>query len=247
MAKKPKTSDLFDLDEEKRMFARIMLPYFVEGFRKGVGIAAEQGEGVADPQDVFDREIMKSLRVLSFKEAARAAKTSQKQLTRVVNSVLADGGGISDLTTAINQSFTFSARWKAQRLARTELTGVIGRGTTHGLGSEGFTKQRWITAIDGRQRPTHERAHGQEVTIGKKFHIGAGWAEFPGDPNLPVGERVNCRCTTVGAGVPKASEKQIASLFLRVHGSIETRMMAELRREYLRQRDRILLRLPSAL
>jgi hypothetical protein len=55
----------------------------------------------------------------------------------------------------------------------------------------------WLTVGDNDVRPSHEDAEGQEVDNDEKFVVGDSEADFPGDPDLPVEERANCRCTVI--------------------------------------------------
>jgi hypothetical protein len=54
--------------------------------------------------------------------------------------------------------------------------------------------KRWVSMRDNRVRPDHVTADGQTVPIGQDFNIGGWPAAYPGDPRLPIGERINCRC-----------------------------------------------------
>lgn len=57
--------------------------------------------------------------------------------------------------------------------------------------------QEWITAQDERVRGSHATMHGQKRPFGVPFESGAGNALlFPGDPNAPASEVINCRCVT---------------------------------------------------
>jgi hypothetical protein len=69
----------------------------------------------------------------------------------------------------------------------------------------------WVTAHDERVRPSHVHADGQvapdnlrylvpKVNTGNDVNdIRAGYdqAKAPRDPNLPIGNRINCRCVSV--------------------------------------------------
>lgn len=62
--------------------------------------------------------------------------------------------------------------------------------------------KQWLSSRDDRVRPTHRHADGQVVPLAERFTLGGiveqpvvSYAMFPGDPELPPGERINCRCT----------------------------------------------------
>lgn len=63
------------------------------------------------------------------------------------------------------------------------------------LAEQGISlKKRWITILDGRERPTHHAASGQTVGINEKFIVGGSRANYPRDPSLPMSELAGCRC-----------------------------------------------------
>src|SRR5699024_7246093 len=55
----------------------------------------------------------------------------------------------------------------------------------------------WVATLDPRTRPTHFAADGQRVPLDGEFQIGDSLLTFPGDPNGPAREVVNCRCALV--------------------------------------------------
>jgi hypothetical protein len=88
---------------------------------------------------------------------------------------------------------------RADTIARTEVNmaanaGVQSWGSV--LSDAGFTTTKvWYAMDDARTRPTHREADGQEVGLDEPFNVGGYDLDFPGDPNGPAEEVVNCRCT----------------------------------------------------
>lgn len=60
----------------------------------------------------------------------------------------------------------------------------------------GIYRKTWVKyhLEDGRTRPTHADADGQQVGAKDRFHVGAAWLSYPGDPSGPPEETINCRC-----------------------------------------------------
>jgi SPP1 gp7 family putative phage head morphogenesis protein len=88
-------------------------------------------------------------------------------------------------------------RPRALRIARTESAGFSNALMYSSMYSAGVKRHRWITAMDERVRATHDMAMIQgPINIGDRFVNGL---QYPGDPNGPPEEVINCRCTIVPA------------------------------------------------
>ncbi len=57
-------------------------------------------------------------------------------------------------------------------------------------------EQEWLATLDGRTRHSHRLLDGERVKVGEAFSNGC---RYPGDPDAPAGEIMNCRCTLVAA------------------------------------------------
>lgn len=180
----------------------------------------------------------------AFAHAARAVGATKGQLAGLLSSAVEEGKGVPELARDIRRTFEFNSKVRSLRIARTELTEVINDGAARTLDHEGYPEKQWSTVIDGRERPTHAQADGQSVPADGYFAVGGNACRYPGDETLPPGERVNCRCTVVGSGVPESRARRQGEMFLKAHGSLERQFQVSLRRAFLDQRNRILSRLP---
>jgi len=63
------------------------------------------------------------------------------------------------------------------------------------LAGEGGMRKRWVATEDNRVRPDHHNADGQTVAMTSPFSVGGWPMMYPGDPNGPADEVINCRCT----------------------------------------------------
>lgn len=62
------------------------------------------------------------------------------------------------------------------------------------LRADELTRQ-WVTGRDERVRGSHTPMHGQKQPIGQPFISGKGYMLlYPGDPNAPAEESIQCRC-----------------------------------------------------
>jgi len=114
-------------------------------------------------------------------------------------------GRLSAKETArlIQSKFAEMEKYRAERIARTEITSASNWGHDQGAQSiaadTGLRLQKvWITAIDDVARADHLAAHNQTVAADEDFIVGGVPLAFPGDPNASdAGQIINCRCTHV--------------------------------------------------
>lgn len=110
------------------------------------------------------------------------------------------GESVDKLADRVGRTFTANEA-RARTIARTEVVSSvngaeaeqIGELTRRGLAFD----KRWLATRDERTRPSHAEADGQVVASDQPFVVGGSELAFPGDPNGPAGEVINCRCTTV--------------------------------------------------
>ncbi len=108
------------------------------------------------------------------------------------------GESIDDLAKRIRQVFQQASDARAETIARTEVISAYNGAATLGAGTlpaDVVAGQEWIATRDARTRESHAAADGQIVPIGQPFAISGANAAYPGDPALPPGLSVNCRCT----------------------------------------------------
>jgi len=94
--------------------------------------------------------------------------------------------------------------YKAELILRTETIAAQNAATQIGLqgAAQRFPDllKVWLATGDDRTRDTHLATHGQVRPVDKAFNVGGEGgppADYPGDPQLPIGERANCRCRSV--------------------------------------------------
>ena len=107
-----------------------------------------------------------------------------------------DGLAVRDVSAQLLDAGAASQR-QANAVARTTMIGTSNAASHHGASQfarEGDTKT-WLASFDSRTRETHADANGQRVPFAEPFIVGGHPAVHPGDPRLPPGELVNCRCT----------------------------------------------------
>jgi len=118
---------------------------------------------------------------------------------RLLNKIISDGvnNGLSneDIAKSITKNSAITQEWRAMRIARTEVHSASTKATDDTVkGFDLLTIREWSASMDERTRETHAAADGQQVNEEEPFNVGGADLMFPGDPNGPAGEIINCRC-----------------------------------------------------
>ena len=108
-----------------------------------------------------------------------------------VGQMAIDGESRLTIQQYIENQFKVSQR-KAKFLARNESSIAVTEYLSAKYQEEGFSEFKWITNIDGRERPLHKELNGKTFRFDNPPVID----ERTGQRGLP-GETYNCRCTFV--------------------------------------------------
>lgn len=235
--------DFFDDVFEITSLSKLLKPFLFFGFTEGIKQGQKQGD--IEIEDVFTESVKHALTQKSFEKASVVVGTTKKQLQKEFAEAFENGEGIDQLARRINKLYGAKMGYRAKLIARTELTGVINDGTLQTLIAEGYRRKEWSTVLDTRERESHHNANGQTVGSFETFKVGNSYGQAPGDSNMAIEETANCRCTVLGAGLPQDRKRKLNMIFLRVHGALEKKLVLQLRREFERQRRRILSHFPS--
>jgi ADP-ribosyltransferase exoenzyme/Phage Mu protein F like protein len=108
---------------------------------------------------------------------------------------MAAGESVPELGERVRRAANLT-RWRAERVARTEVNGAANAGSyAQALATGIQTLKEWLDTSDGRTRASHVAVGGTRVPLTENFIVG-GWA-MPRPHDGPAGEVVNCRCTLV--------------------------------------------------
>lgn len=107
-----------------------------------------------------------------------------------------DGESIPQLSTRVRGVLN-STEARARVIARTEVIGASNAGSFIQMTMlpDPPTKKSWLATRDDRTRLSHLAANGQIVPLDDNFTVGNASLRFPGDPQGPADEVINCRCT----------------------------------------------------
>lgn len=130
----------------------------------------------------------------------------RQEVAQVVTRGVVDGLSSKDIGAQLEQHVHGVDGRRGLVIARTEANAAQNAGRTAVHDSTGAMYWRsWAATPDARVRLSHGEAHGQVRAKGQPFAIGGWLADYPGDTNLPAGERVHCRCAALVSYEPWAA------------------------------------------
>lgn len=196
-------------EQLRRMLTRYGVAVIDESGQRAGGRAISRGTLVEDV--IRGREIM----IGWLDDWAQAVEESSKQVLRetesevrrIIRATLLEAEQRSDraLTNVetsrlINRAIATHGNLgfeRALRIARTETAIAANTGQVMAYDELGITEIEWLAYQSPIWPRRHDKMNGKRVDIGDYFTLPSGArCLHPGDPSLPVGELVNCRCST---------------------------------------------------
>lgn len=93
------------------------------------------------------------------------------------------------------------AKYRAERIARTEIIGTSNWASLTSVESSGVKDRllkKWHVTVDGRERSAHlAMADKPAIPIDDFFDVGGEKLKYPGDPRGSAGNVIQCRCAVV--------------------------------------------------
>jgi len=118
--------------------------------------------------------------------------TTKEMVQKVMQQAISEGWGADKAARELRKKWDDLAKFRAERIARTEMLGAGSFGTRQGALATGLTLEKvWISFIDTETRDSHVDMDGEQVPLDSTFSNGL---MYPGDPSGPASEIVNCRC-----------------------------------------------------
>jgi len=164
-------------------------------FRASIGLTETQVQWVINFRKLLeelDTEVFKRLlRDKRFDATIRRAIENQEPLTAEQIDKMVDRYRQRVLT------------YRSETIARTESLTAVHQGVENmyqqaiddGILDRDSMEQTWHTAPDERVRGSHRFMHLQKRPMDEPFLSGLGnYLRYPGDPNAPVEDRIDCRC-----------------------------------------------------
>jgi len=154
-----------------------------------------------DTQEELDGRITKWAKRHAAKKV-QIAKTTQVRIRNAVTRGLGKNDPPKVIAQAICKEVGGMSVSRAQNIARTETAAAMGHGehmemeaTAAELGVD--IRKTWTATEDENTRETHSDADGQTVPLDEPFTVGGAELMFPGDPDGPPEEIINCRCVAI--------------------------------------------------
>lgn len=186
--------DLWFNDREKweLEFATVARPH-IEGAIIAGGINALNNLDVAIPLNVTDTAILDYVKTQASRLSFEVNETTYNALRTTLTEALQNGESVLQVRDRVQNIFHFSEKWRATRIAQTEMNGAVNKGAYEGNRQSGVVwGTQWIGALDDRIRDSHEQLTLDEtaVPLGEDFPIVD--IPYPGCPDGAPEEVINC-------------------------------------------------------
>lgn len=123
-------------------------------------------------------------------------ESQRARIMALVDQAWMDGLSIRDAAQVITQGSAIESMWRGSMIARTEIIGASNGASLAAVRTGGAAAFKvWLSASDRYTREDHGDADGQTVPVDQPFDVGGFPMMYPGDPNGPPEEVINCRCT----------------------------------------------------
>jgi hypothetical protein len=155
--------------------------------------------------------------VASYRAALERAHVDSDAASNAVGRALRDGRGDSQVLRAARTSKALApakidqmveryttryVKHRAEVIGRTEALRAVHQGNEEmyrqaiadGTINPDLIERTWRTRLDGRERKTHLLLNGQKRAWGETWMTKHGEIAYPGDPDAPASETVQCRC-----------------------------------------------------
>jgi len=120
-------------------------------------------------------------------------ETSKDKVDDIIRRGIDAGLSVEEMALQIEAYFEGASKFRADRVARTEMVSNLNWGRQESMKQLGITAHRWVTQRDSDVRDSHAAADGQVVQIGEEFtQLGA---DYGGDRTYP--SDFNERCFTI--------------------------------------------------
>lgn len=186
--------ELEEFHEEKKLLAIQAVPIYESAARMGA-MSIINGYGTGLSFNINDPEIIAFLTGKPI-QVGKVINTVKEQIRVALIDGVSANESIEQIATRIKKVMS-NAHRRAMIIAVTEVGSAVSFGRSIQIRDAGFKNKKWYTALDERVRISHREMHGKAVQIGQPWIVGGATLWYPGDPNGPAREIVQCRCIEV--------------------------------------------------
>ena len=147
----------------------------------------------------FKRKVLAWVREHAARRSREVSNNLRARVARSIEQWVRSGKGEREGVRAVAAAMKKgTALHIAQRIARTEAHTAANKGQQDAAEESGVDMvKEWGATEDARTRPDHSAANGQLRKLDEMFDVGGVNLDFPGDPNGPPGQIINCRCVAL--------------------------------------------------
>lgn len=160
--------------------------------------------------NVFDKAVQKFISTTVAKKVVGITQTTEKKLRSLIKKSEAAGESIEQIAAKIDTLYLDQIiPNRSEVIARTEVIGASNAGNAYAADQTGLNLEKsWLSTRDERTRESHDTVDGQKKPKHEHYDVGKAKLMFPGDPEGPAEEVIQCRCTETykvikGAAKPK--------------------------------------------
>lgn len=175
-------------------------------FREVVGLTDRQARAVLNYRRLLTQAGQADIAAADQAEALTRA-LRDRRFDRSVLSAIRDerpltAAQIDKMVERYRQRYI---KYRAEVIARTEALRAVHEGVNEAFDQAidrgdfeaGQIEQKWVSARDARVRDSHRFLNGQTRPMGGSWQGAYGVLRYPGDPDAPASETVQCRCIVV--------------------------------------------------
>jgi uncharacterized protein with gpF-like domain len=154
-------------------------------------------------KDSWLNQILHYMRFTAGYRITSINKTSRKRAVELIRRALvqAEEAGLGLIETRnsivkyVGETWRNDARYRAERIARTEVLTASNRASYIGAQATGLKlKKKWIASTDDRTRTSHLEVDPTPIEMDEQFVVGRSLMMIPGDASADPAEVINCRC-----------------------------------------------------
>jgi uncharacterized protein with gpF-like domain len=153
----------------------------------------------------FNEWIRNYIRTRTGRKVTNISKTTEKQIRLVILRGRQENLSYTEISkNVVDKTSGHIARSRAMTIARTEVHEASQSAQFEAIQETGLhVTKEWLAVSDTRTREDHADASGQHQNMEDPFLIedsstgGVDELMFPGDPDGPAHQVINCRCITL--------------------------------------------------